>query len=524
MATGHTLQTGGDIKITYPPVAREDAYLHLHKGLAAARGLRRTGKLDDAQSICEKLVAEDPKFVGALQTLGWIHYTRRRYEQALSCFIHANMHNPDNHETLNFLASIYLKLGARVVAAQTLERALEIKPDDANLQHTLGNVYREESEYELAAQSFAKAFALKPESLSTAENLAKCCIQLGRFEEAAAALERAHEIKPESHKILFRMSLLPLAFVKIDLLSALERCRKQDGGEPGEFENTNLFTRAVAMDWNARYEEAWTLLVEANRGLNAENASTHRARRESREESSRLAEALVPERKFDEQSWNAAPLSLFILGPSRGGKTTVESLAGSIPGVKRGYENLIVGNAAARATQMAGFPTVRRAAAMPPAVEPSFAEAYRRELLQRAAGAPVFTNTNPGIIHDVGRLFCLIPGSRFVFVRRNTDDNSLRIFMTKYNVGNEYGYDLRSIHAQIAWYNRMADTWARKLPSTIVLTLNYEDVIADPKAARSQIAGLLGLPAPVGSIPDLGDDRGCATPYKAFMDAELRDN
>jgi hypothetical protein len=107
-----------------------------------------------------------------------------------------------------------------------------------------------------------------------------------------------------------------------------------------------------------------------------------------------------------------------------------------------------------------------------------------------------------------------------VFVKRDVDDIALRIFMKKYNVGNHYGYDLRNIRAQVAWYYRMAGVWTEKLPG-ISLCLHYEDAISDPKAARAQIAGFLDLPVPRRGVPQLGDDRGCASPYKAYMDAEL---
>jgi hypothetical protein len=316
------------------------------------------------------------------------------------------------------------------------------------------------------------------------------------------------------------MSEIPPAFVNIDVLAALEHCRKADHVDQKVFDIENLFTKARALGWKGDYQRAWELLVDANRKADTEDASVHQLRRRGQEASLRLAEVFVPPPGGGEPKKKRVPVSLFILGPSRSGKTTIELLTSSIGDVKRGYENLLVDNAVGRATQSAGFPTVRSPVLMPAAVEPAFTEAYLTELGKRASGAKVFTNTHPAIIDDVGRLSCLVPNARFVFVKRNVDDVGIRIFMKKYHAGNHYAYDLGNIHAQVAWYYRMADIWTEKLPG-ISLILNYEDVIADPQAARAQIARFIGLPVPRGSLPRLGDDRGCAEPYKSFMDAEL---
>ena len=114
--------------------------------LADAETCRRTGKLDRAQSLCESLLQNYPDYVGALQTLGVTQLTKKNYRQALSCFIQAAMLCPKDCINLTNLATAYLHLGARELAAQTLERARQLKPDDVNVDFTLAAVYREDRE------------------------------------------------------------------------------------------------------------------------------------------------------------------------------------------------------------------------------------------------------------------------------------------------------------------------------------------------------------------------------------------
>jgi len=51
--------------------------------------------------------------------------------------------------------------------------------------------------------------------------------------------------------------------------------------------------------------------------------------------------------------------------------------------------------------------------------------------------------------------------------------------------------------------------------------IQYEDIVADPAAVLRTAAELCGLSVAERPLPDLGDDRGCAAPYRQSMAAEL---
>jgi hypothetical protein len=210
------------------------------------------------------------------------------------------------------------------------------------------------------------------------------------------------------------------------------------------------------------------------------------------------------------------PISLFILGPSRSGKTTMEALIAALPGVKRGYENPIVENAVRRTFQSAGLLTERAFDALPPMLNEVCRGIYLEELSRRAGLARVFTNTHPVRIHDAARLAGSIPNVRFVLLRRNLEDNILRVFMREYAVGNSYSYDLDTARAHLIWYNQMTDLLKEKLPN-VARVISYEDLVADPVAAVKAVAELCGIPSDPAPLPRIGDDRGCAAPYRAMM-------
>ena len=62
----------------------------------------------------------------------------------------------------------------------------------------------------------------------------------------------------------------------------------------------------------------------------------------------------------------------------------------------------------------------------------------------------------------------------------------------------------------------MIDVLAERLPH-ISTVIHYEHMLGDPRAAAQSAAKLCGLTVPNGPLPELGDDRGCAEPYRELM-------
>ncbi|MGH6684813.1 MAG: sulfotransferase family protein [Pseudolabrys sp.] len=276
--------------------------------------------------------------------------------------------------------------------------------------------------------------------------------------------------------------------------------------------------KAAALDKAGRPQEAWQHLAPANRSIFlARQQDVLKVNDTQRASFERLKDRRMTLAAGGDP---ANPISLFILGPSRSGKTTMETLMATLPGVKRGYENPIVENSVRRAFQMAGLLTSKAFDTLPPMLDSQASEIYLEELSRRAASATVFTNTHPARIHDAARVAAVFPKVRFIFVKRNVDDNMLRIFMREYAVGNSYAYSLKSTREHILWYHQMIDALAEKLPQ-ISRVIHYEDIIADPAAARRLGADLCGLSNAEAALPELGDDRNCAEPYRALMAAAL---
>ena len=506
--TGRPAAGGGNQS---PPA---NPLLTARKKLEQAEALRQAGKLAPAQKLCEAILKHFPDYVGALHTQGLILADRGKYTEALSYLVQAAMHNPRDWTTLTALSGVYLKLGARVMAARTLTQALERRPDDANILATLGEVYREDREFEAAAAAFRKALEIDPAFDAAALGLGLVCTELGDLAEAAEAFERLLDAGRHPSKLLYGLSQFPLAFVRTDILERAGAVVPEPGEAPEEFETAMAFARGAALDRAGRHDEAWPQLETANRRMLDRVGAGYEKQRQLEQAFLERVRKAAP---ADGSDAGSSPRSVFIFGPSRSGKTSLERLLATCVDVKRGYENPILEHTVRGAFRTAGLPTRERIVELPPQLDDLFRSLYLEDLAERAAGATAFTNTMPTHVEGALRIAALLPEARFIFLKRDIHDIALRIFMKAYRAGNPYAYDLGTIREHVSWYDDMTAVLAEKLGAR-AMVIGYEDMVVDPEAALNTVAALCGLERSDEPLPELGDDRGCAEPYRARMD------
>ncbi|MFW6076272.1 MAG: tetratricopeptide repeat protein [Hyphomicrobiales bacterium] len=500
----------------HPKDVREHPLFRAREAVRESERLRLAGQLDRARDVCAPVLAQFPDYVGALQTMGLILADKAAYDQALTHLQRASMFNPRDPRILTALSGVYLRLGSPLSAIRALEHALQISPDDAAIHATLGEIYREEKEYEHSKNAFETALALDPQFTAAEIGLVQTLTHIGQLGEAAAILERRIRDGSRSTGLLYMLSQLPPALVSVDLLSLLAETKLPTDKQDSRVQLA--FAKAAAFDRAGMYDEAWSHLREARQHRADENREIYQ---QSRQRYPILLDAIRRNRTSPEADGPGdVPVSLFIAGPSRSGKTTMERLVGTLAGVKRGYENPIVENAVRFAFQTAGFPTRSSPLELPPDTRDLFRQGYVDELRKRAGSAQVLTNTVPARGEDAWKAATFIPRARYIFVKRDIDDTTLRIYMRNYKSGNHYAGDLRDIRDYIHWMHQIMDLTAEMMPDTCRV-LTYEEIVADPKGARSIAAQLCGLEPGDEPVPEIGDDRGCAAPYLEHMRAAL---
>jgi tetratricopeptide (TPR) repeat protein len=490
--------------------------------------LQALGRLDEATAQYEKALAIRPAYAEARNNLGNALHLLDRSEEAIVHYQKALTIRPEYAEAHFNMGTALRALDRPEEAISHYEKAIAIRPNYAEAHNSLGNSLEIVHRLDQAIAHYEKALAIRPDYADAHVNLGITLWALDRHEEAISHYEKVLAISPDyvetlknrgdALTVLLALTHLPESVVSIDVLAHIDRLVRAEGNYQDEFENLATFVRARVLDKTGRHSEAWEHLVLANRTRFLANqeefgeiSSRQRANLARRRQSPAEAAGVIE----DEQ-----PVSLFILGSSRSGKTTAEKLVSTLEGVTRGYENLIVEKTVRRAREMADLPPGTLFEDIPRTLHPLCRDIYIEELAAQAGSARVFTNTHPIRIHDADLMASAFPNVRFLCVKRNVEDTVLRIYMRRYRTGNFYGYDLKAARDHVIWYHEMIDLLAEQLPA-IVRVIRYEDMVANPAETLREAADLCGLPMTDGPLPVLGDDRGCAAPYGEFMAAEL---
>jgi predicted O-linked N-acetylglucosamine transferase (SPINDLY family) len=126
----------------------------------------------------------------------------RRHEEALASFDRALALKPDDADLHNYRGNTLRELKRLEEALASLEQALAIKPDNVEALINRGITLQDLQRCEEALASLEQALAIKPDSVEALTNRGITLQDLQRCEEALASLERALAIKPDSVEAL----------------------------------------------------------------------------------------------------------------------------------------------------------------------------------------------------------------------------------------------------------------------------------------------------------------------------------
>ncbi len=477
----------------------------MHSELHKARRMIEGGESSQAETLLKKIVELEPDYFGAWFLLGRIHFEREDWWAAVACFNRSSMLNSADIATLINLSLAYTKLDALELAEQTLELALRQDPKNAKICRALAEVFRNDRDYLKTAELLNRAHRLQPTSPEIARDLGIAHYELGNMDEAlhwllmALKLEKGRDT--DAHNlpvILIALSLLPVELDQIDLLQEIKETETLLQDNWPEAARTKLkLAKSRALERAGQHDEAWSILESVNARIWKEVEVRAQSDYKKQQETFLYAQTFdasnIKPLQLSQQSTNP----IFIVGASRAGKTTFESLLGLLCEVKMGFES-------------------KDFWALPDNVDDKYAAVFQEELSRRAAGSQFFTVTYPGVIHHAGRLARIFDNAVFVLLKRDIRDQVYRCYQKQYAKGNYYSYDLKTCHKYINNYNSIMDLWAEKLDDRCIV-LDYEDVVANPYKALKPVALLIGLELHGNQKLTVGDDSGCSVPYEKFM-------
>jgi predicted TPR repeat methyltransferase len=195
------------------------------------------GRNSDCEHACRKVLVLHPGAYSTWNNLGNALKNQGRMEEARAAYQQALAIQPGHAEALNNLGNLERECGNADGARHLFLEALRLRPDYAQAHNNLGNVYRDAGERETAARSYAEALRLQPAYPDALINLGILYQLNEQLPQAGHCYEQALALRPNHADTHFNLGMV-----------------RQMQGKQGPARE--CFLRALALDpnhGNARY-------------------------------------------------------------------------------------------------------------------------------------------------------------------------------------------------------------------------------------------------------------------------------
>jgi predicted O-linked N-acetylglucosamine transferase (SPINDLY family) len=163
----------------------------LNKGLA----LHKTGKLEEARLIYEKLLIKDPNNFQLINLLGAISFQQKKFDDSIIQFKKAINLNSNHHALYNNLGAAYKETERYEDAIKNLKKAIELNPNYAEAYNNLGIVFKKKYQHKEAHNNYKKAIELNPNYAEAYNNLASLYANIKNYKESIINFSKAIKLK-----------------------------------------------------------------------------------------------------------------------------------------------------------------------------------------------------------------------------------------------------------------------------------------------------------------------------------------
>jgi tetratricopeptide (TPR) repeat protein len=417
-----------------------------------------------------------------------------------------------------------LRLQSRDLEAMAAHRrALDLDPNHAEALAHLGQLLFQHGQPGEAAECYERAAKCQPDATLSAIYTAEMLIQAGRGEEAEACLQRALEGNPDSdllHQVLGVLlqrlghfveanealaraaSLQPRrTAIYVSLVGGKKIGREDDcliDGMRNLLRDQSLslqdrsrvhFALGKAMEDLEEYEEAIKHFDRAHQ------AEAERMRQSGRSFDRRALKASIDQAmdgfttEFFVRNRNAGSaddLPVFIIGMPRSGTTLVEQILSR-------HRQFGAGGELSYWSDMQGIAAEVLRATPPPESLRHAAERYRNLLRIVAPAARRVTDKMPGNFIHLGPIHLALPNARVIHVRRDARDVCLSIWSTPFGNPIDFAHDRGDLVFYYQQYARLMEHWRVTLPSSRLLEIQYESLVADSEPVARAMIEFCGL-------------------------------
>ncbi|MFO6431370.1 tetratricopeptide repeat-containing sulfotransferase family protein [Erythrobacter sp. W302b] len=458
--------------------------------LDLGRVLGMAGAWEDALAAFRQCLTCNPQCADAWHNLGVALRHCDDPIEAFAAWKRAITIQSDRADTYLALGGLLTATGQIDDACICFERAARIDPSLPQARVRAATVTSMQGDVEQAAALFRQSLSLDAGNAEGWFGLGRSYEELGRADEARRCYGEALRLEPEHPLVLMHCLGLGGDLPERDLA---ERSRTL-----AEAEATPTASRSLIAYGLAKYHDRRGDFGTAAHFGTLANAARHaEAGPFDREKLAARVDAMIT--TYDapffaaRRGWgHASDAPVFIVGMPRSGTTLVEQIiaahpaahgSGEIPDLSR-----IAGEVAgplSKAWEAAASLEERRA--------DHGARTYLAALLRSHEGeARRATDKSPLNFFHLALAALFFPNARVIHCERDLRDNAMSIWLENFSPDQRWSTNLSDIAAFAHEKSRLMQHWKDVLPLPI-LTLRYEETVANIEAATRRIADFLGL-------------------------------
>jgi tetratricopeptide (TPR) repeat protein len=458
--------------------------------------LQQDRKIEEAEHAFRKAIQQNNRYVEAHNNLAQLLFSQKKDVDALRILGDALKFAPKNVQTLLITAKIQLRRNNLVAAEQAVRMAIQQEPDNHDALTVMGQILHETDRYDEAIEVLEKALKSRPEHPEALNFYGVALKSVGRLDEARETILKALKLNDAMYGAYANLNDL-VDFSEGPGEALFNRMEAIFESAPNPEADQFLplhFAYAKALDDRGQHEKALEHYITGGK--------MKRAQLEYKESETfgffdSIREAF-PKEVFENRKWAGLDddRPVFIVGMPRSGSTLVEQILSSHPGVYGAGEvkhlSRALGQLRDRFPSLPKYPEM--AGKMTPAQFELAAKSYQKALENGAGDAKRITDKLLTNYFFLGLINLLFPKAKVIHTRRDPVDTCLSGFTKLFKDDMPHSYDLTELGHYYGKYREIMEHWEKVLPEGVLITVQYEDVVADTEKEAKRLIEFLGLP------------------------------
>lgn len=470
-----------------------------------------SGNLRDAIACFEKAVEIAPNYADGWHNLGVALKQTGHSERAFEAVKQALVIDPTRADSYLTLGNLLVEHDQLDEAMVCFERAVTYNPN-ARTQVRLAQELSQRGEVEQAQSLLQRSVALDPNDIDNWVDLGRTLEDLGQAEAALSCYRTVLRKQPGHAFVLGQYLALAKGDEGLEWLEQVEEVLDRPGDSK---EGKALIGYGLAKFYDRRgsYKEAAHAATRANAARRSATGPLDREGLQARVDA--IMAAYSPEFFSERRRFGiGTDQPVFIVGLPRSGTTLTEQIlaahpfmhgAGELPDLARLARQVVAEDDAA---------PWQAASQLDEMVSRLLGHEYLRALRRNAQpDCPRISDKQPLNYFHLAFAALLFPNARVIHCRRDARDNALSIWMENFNPDQRYATDFDDLAFFAAQERRLMDHWKSVLPLEI-LTIHYEEVVADLERQARQLIAFLGAPWDERCLNFHQQDRAVQTPSR----------